>query len=136
MLVMHIISMILIGFQVSLTESDPVFVGNFTNFHHKIRGSVFTDGDSSLVIRNFYYDGDGPSGDNNIFFYIVNSSYPYSPLDAERGYKNSQGFKIILPFPSNGSFPEYQQEDIKDLRVYFNTLKEDQGVDSKKGIRW
>ena len=55
------------------------------------------------------------------------------PADAERGYKNSQGFKIILPFPFTGTFPDYQEENVKDLRVYFNTLKENQGVASKKG---
>ena len=56
------------------------------------RGSVYTDGDDQLVIEKFNYDGRGP--DYNIFFYIVNSSYPYSPSDVERGYKNSEGFKV------------------------------------------
>ena len=131
---MNLKSLILICFQILLTESDPVFVGNFTNFHHNIQGSVFTDGDSSLVIKNFYYDGEGPDGDNNVFFYIVNSSYPYSPKDAERGYKNSQGFKRILPFPFTGIFPEYEEENVKDLRIFFRSLKEKQGVASKKGL--
>ena len=46
---------------------------------HGVRGEVFTRGRRSLVLRNFFYDGGGPGNeeDNTVFFYAVNSSYPY-----------------------------------------------------------
>ena len=113
--------------------SEPKFIGDFTGFQHGVRGSLFKKDDNTMVINNFYYDGQGPSGDLNVFFYIVNSSYPYSPEDVKRGYKNSQGFKIFLPFPSNGQFYEYEDQNIPDLRTFFNELKINQNVRYRKG---
>ena len=98
------------------------------------RGSLFKKDDDKLVINNFYYDGQGPSEDFNVYFYIVNSSYPYSPDDVERGYKNSEGFKIFIPFPSNGQFYEYDDTNIPDLRSFFNELKRKQNVQILRGI--
>ena len=108
------------------------FVGEFTNFQHNIKGSLYINGSHELVIKNFDYDGQGPSGDNNIFFYAVNSSYPYSPEDVERGYRNSRGFKLLLPFPSDGKVYQYE-DDIPDLRSHFQVLMKEQGVDRKSG---
>ena len=57
------------------SEESLEFVGNFTNFQHNIQGSLYSRGSQELVIRRFSYDGQGPSGDNSVFFYILNSSY-------------------------------------------------------------
>ena len=62
----------------------------------------------------------------NIFFYAVTSSYPYSPEDVERGYSGSEGFKVIVPFPFEGVFYDYNDPDIPDLRKRFELLKEEQ----------
>ena len=102
----------MIGIAVSSEESLK-FVGNFTNFQHNIQGSLYSRGSQELVIRRFSYDGQGPSGDNSVFFYILNSSNPYSPEDVARGYKNSQGFKLFLPYPSDGKVYQYE-DDIPD----------------------
>ena len=115
-----------------LAQESLKLVGKFTNFQHNIEGSVFTNGSQELVIRNFGYDGQGPGEDNSVFFYIVNSSYPYSPEDVVRGYKNSQGFKIFLPYPSDGNFYQYE-DDIPDLRSYFKQLMKEQEVDRQSG---
>ena len=108
------------------------FVGNFTNFQHNIQGSLYSRGSQEMIIRRFGYDGQGPSRDNSVFFYVLNSSYPYSPEDVIRGYKNSQGFKLFLPYPSDGKIYEYE-DDIPDLRVHFNNLMEEQEVARHSG---
>eukprot|EP00092_Neocalanus_flemingeri_P042380 GFUD01046276.1.p1 GENE.GFUD01046276.1~~GFUD01046276.1.p1 ORF type:complete len:173 (+),score=45.21 GFUD01046276.1:73-591(+) len=108
-------------------------VGKFSNLQHRIAGTVFTSGSSNLVIKGFNYDGKGPNGDSNIFFYAVNSSYPYSPEDVERGYSNSAGFKEILPYPFEGIFYDYEDPNIPDLRKHFEVLKEQQNL---KGVSW
>ena len=114
------------------SQESLKFVGNFTNFQHNIRGSLYSRGSQELVIRGFSYDGQGPSGDHSVFFYVLNSSYPYSPEDVTRGYKNSQGFKLLLPFPSDGEIYQYE-DDLPDLRVHFNHLMEQQGVARHSG---
>jgi hypothetical protein len=100
---------------------DLVEIGKFSTLQHKIRGTVFTKGTSNLVIKGFNYDGKGPDGDSNIFFYAVNSSYPYSPEDVARGYSGSAGFKVILPFPFKGVFYNYDEPNIPDLRKHFES---------------
>ena len=115
-------------------QSDTL-VGKLSTLQHDVSGSVYIRDSETLVIREFYYDGQGPGRvtDNTIYFYIGNSSYPYSPEDAKRGYKDSDGFKVILPFPSAGEFYEYDDENAPDLKKYFNSLMEDQNVKSRKG---
>ena len=115
-------------------QSDTL-VGKLSTLQHDVSGSVYIRDSETLVIREFYYDGQGPGRvtDNTIYFYIGNSSYPYSPEDAKRGYKDSDGFKVILPFPSAGEFYEYDDENAPDLKQYFNSLMEDQNVKSRKG---
>ena len=116
-------------------KSDT-FVGNFSTLQHEVSGFVYIRDSETLVVREFHYDGEGPGRDtdNTVYFYTVNSSYPYSPEDAERGYKDSDGFKIILPFPSEGVFYEYDNKDAPDLKQYFNSLMRDQNAKSRKGM--
>ena len=114
---------------------SDTLVGKLSTLQHDVSGSVYIRDSETLVIRKFYYDGKGPGRvtDNTIYFYIGNSSYPYSPEDAKRGYKDSDGFKVILPFPFAGEFYEYDDENAPDLKHYFNSLMEDQNVKSRKG---
>merc|ERR1719348_816068 len=112
---------------------ELVEIGEFSNLQHKIEGTVYTRSPSTIVIKGFNYDGKGPDGDSNIFFYAVNSSYPYSPEDVARGYSGSAGFKVILPFPFEGIFYSYDDPDIPDLRKHFQSLEEKQG---SKNVVW
>lgn len=118
-------------------QSDT-FVGNLRTLQHEVSGSVYIRDSKTLVIREFYYDGEGPGRvtDNTVYFYIGNASYPYSPEDAKRGYKDSDGFKVILPFPPAGEFYEYDDENAPDLKQYFHSLMEDQNVKSRKDVVW
>merc|ERR1712212_579468 len=108
---------------------EIVEIGEFSNLQHKIKGTVFIKEPNTIVISGFNYDGKGPDGDSNIFFYAVNSSYPYSPEDVTRGYSGSEGFKVILPYPFEGVFYSYDDPVIPDLRKHFQDLKEKQGSD-------
>ena len=115
--------------------TSDTFVGDLSSLQHEVTGSVYIRNIETLVIRDFYYDGRGPGRDtdNTVYFYVGNASYPYSPEDAKRGYKDSAGFKIILPFPFAGEFYEYNDKNAPDLKQYFNTLMEDQNTKSRKG---
>ena len=115
--------------------SSDTFIGDLSSLQHEVSGSVYIRNNETLVIHEFYYDGRGPGRetDNTVYFYVGNASYPYSPEDAERGYKDSAGFKIILPFPFNGVFYEYDDGSAPDLKQYFNTLMKDQNAKSRKG---
>ena len=115
--------------------ASDTFVGDLSSLQHEVSGSVYIRNNETLVIREFYYDGRGPGRDtdNTVYFYVGNASYPYSPEDAQRGYKDSAGFKIILPFPFTGVFYEYDDENAPDLKQFFNTLMEDQNAKSRKG---
>ena len=58
---------------------------------------------------------------------------PGSPEDVARGYKNSRGFKQLLPFPFLGQFPGYEDTEAEDLRSYFRQLMRGQGARSAAG---
>ena len=72
-------------------HASPRQLGTFVSFQHKIEGRLEGEADS-LTIHDFSYDGRGPGG--STYFYVVNSSYVYSPEDFERGYSGSEGFKV------------------------------------------
>ena len=74
-------------------SSSQEQLGSFVSFQHGVEGSLEGDGDS-LTIHDFSYDGRGPVG--STYFYVVNSSYVYSPKDFERGYSGSGGFKVTV----------------------------------------
>merc|ERR1711909_233570 len=89
-------------------------LGDFVSFQHGIRGSLEEgSAEGRLRIRGFSYDGRGPGG--STYFYVVNSSAVYSPEDVARGYSGSEGFKVILPFPFEGTFYEYSDEEAPAL---------------------
>ena len=71
---------------------SPRQLGAFVSFQHGVEGRLEGEVDT-LTIHDFSYDGRGPGG--STYFYVVNSSYVYSPEDFERGYSGSEGFKVF-----------------------------------------
>ena len=78
-LVVTAVTLCLTPHQASSEDTGLQLVGDLSSLQHGVRGAVFTRGRRSLVLRNFFYDGGGPGNqeDNTVFFYAVNSSYPY-----------------------------------------------------------
>ena len=50
-------------------QEVEVEVGQLSSLQHGVGGTVFTRGDSTLLIRQFQYDGQGPDG-GGVFFYV------------------------------------------------------------------
>ena len=77
--VVAVVTLCLTPHQASSEDTGLQLVGDLSSLQHGVRGTVFTRGRRSLVLRNFFYDGGGPGNqeDNTVFFYAVNSSYPY-----------------------------------------------------------
>merc|ERR1712133_223046 len=101
------------------TLTQSLQLGEFVSFQHDIRGFL-EEGDSQgkLKIRDFHYDGKGPGG--STYFYVVNSSWVYSPEDVTRGYSGSEGFKVLLPFPFQGEFHDYYDKEAPALDRQFH----------------
>ena len=83
-------------------SSSQEQLGTFVSFQHGVEGSLEGDG-NSLTIHDFSYDGRGPAG--STYFYVVNSSYVYSPKDFERGYSGSSGFKVTVNIYIRNPYP-------------------------------
>jgi hypothetical protein len=66
--------------------TEGVLLGEFVEHHHGVRGQLWAANESTLVIRNFSYDGEAP----DVFFYAGSSKRP----EAEGA--------AILPFPWRG----------------------------------
>lgn len=62
------------------------YVGEFEEFAHGIKGSVYAVDDSTIFIKGFRYDGTGPDA----FFWIGNS-----PRPSPEGY--------IVPYPEDNN---------------------------------
>ena len=77
--VVAVVSLCLTPHPASSEDTGLQLVGDLSSLQHGVRGEVFTRGRRGLVLRNFFYDGGGPGNeeDNTVFFYAVNSSYPY-----------------------------------------------------------
>ena len=77
--VVAVVTLCLTPHPASSEDTGLQLVGDLSSLQHGVRGEVFTRGRRSLVLRNFFYDGGGPGNeeDNTVFFYAVNSSYPY-----------------------------------------------------------
>merc|ERR1712098_154638 len=107
-------------------------LGEFVSFQHDIRGSLEEgDAEGKLKILDFHYDGKGPEG--STYFYVVNSSWVYSPEDVERGYSGSEGFKVLLPFPAEGTFYSYDDPEAPALDREFK--EEEVSLVLPSGIR-
>ena len=77
--VVAVVTLCLTPHPASSEDTGLQLVGDLSSLQHGVRGEVFTRGRRGLVLRNFFYDGGGPGNeeDNTVFFYAVNSSYPY-----------------------------------------------------------
>ncbi|XP_017488069.1 PREDICTED: protein Skeletor, isoforms B/C-like [Rhagoletis zephyria] len=58
------------------------YIGQFTNFAHGIRGTIYAVDESTLFIKSFAYDGTGPDA----FFWVGKT-----PRPSPEGY--------IIPYP-------------------------------------
>ncbi|KAM8703020.1 hypothetical protein ACLKA7_005376 [Drosophila subpalustris] len=75
------------------------YIGQFTNFAHGIKGSIYAVDESTLFVKSFAYDGTGPDA----FFWVGKTARP-SP----EGY--------IIPYPE-----EYKGSDPPILQAHNNT---------------
>ncbi|XP_053947186.1 protein Skeletor, isoforms B/C [Anastrepha ludens] len=75
------------------------YIGQFTNFAHGIRGTIYAVDESTLFIKSFAYDGTGPDA----FFWVGKT-----PRPSPEGY--------IIPYPE-----EYAGIDPPILQAHNNT---------------
>ena len=69
-------------------------VGEFTNKHHGVSGTVYYVDQRTFLIKGFTYDGTGPDA-----FFLAGTEAPLSNATAKAG--------TILPYPFNDKFYEY-----------------------------
>jgi len=96
-------SVLLFGFVASVASEELVKAGDFTNYAHGIKGEVFLKDEKTLVIKGFAYDGAGPDA----FFWAGKSGQPSS-------------VGTILPYPFEGKFYEYEDQNAPILERRFN----------------
>jgi len=87
----------------SVASAELVKVGDFQNYAHGINGEVFMKDEKTLVIKGFTYDGAGPDA----FFWAGTSQTPSS-------------VGTILPYPFEGKFYEYEDQNAPILSKRFN----------------
>ena len=75
------------------------YIAEFQNIFHGITGRAYALGQSTIVIKQFTYDGQGPDA----FFYGGFSGVPGEDGD------------VVLPFPSDGKEYGYDDQDIPIL---------------------
>ena len=97
--VVAVVTLCLTPHPASSEDTGLQLVGDLSSLQHGVRGEVFTRGRRGLVLRNFFYDGGGPGKeeDNTVFFYAVNSSYPY------RSASSYPYLLVLQKLPSEGS---------------------------------
>lgn len=72
-------------------ESEGVYIGKFVEQHHGVEGALYAFNASTLVVKDFSYDGEGP----DVFFWAGTTELP-----------GKEG--KILPYPFNGKFYDYE----------------------------
>lgn len=82
-------------------------MGNFRGHSHGVKGEVFIKNRQTLVVKNFEYDGQGPDA----FFWVGTSTQV-----GEVGW--------VLPYPFQGRFYEYQDENVPILKGKFDGQKD------------
>ncbi len=87
----------------SVASAELVKVGDFQNYVHGINGEVFMKDEKTLVIKGFTYDGAGPDA----FFWAGDSGTPSS-------------VGTILPYPFDGKFYEYEDQNAPILSKRFD----------------
>ena len=76
------------------TGFNGVKVGDFVNFFHGISGSLYVLNQSSLLVKDFQYDGAGPDA----FF--------WAGTESDEPDENG----MILPYPFEGRFYDYRDQ--------------------------
>ena len=89
-------------------EVPGVVLGSFNEHHHGVQGEVWAANSTTIVIRHFSYDGEGP----DVFFYAGSGESP-------RSIKSGSGDFQILPYPWKGEFPS-DDDDVEVLGAFTN----------------
>ena len=99
----------------AVAPKQPKKIGTFTNIFHDIAGTAYALNSSTILIKGFNYDGEGPdafflggkhgrpskSGEvnSNVFFYTFESFL----------------FKVVMPYPFEGKHYNYRDKTIPIL---------------------
>ena len=97
-----IISCFLFGL-FATTAHGLIKAGDFQNYAHGIGGEVMIQGERTIIIKGFTYDGAGPDA----FFWAGTSGKP-------------SHVGTILPWPFKGQFYEYEDSNAPILSKRFN----------------
>jgi len=84
-------------------ESEGVYIGKFVKRHHGVQGALYAFNASTLIVKDFTYDGEGP----DVFFWAGSTANP-----------GSEG--TILPYPFTGKFYQYEDTDAPVLGKFEN----------------
>jgi hypothetical protein len=76
-------------------------LGKLTTIYHGVQGSVYMLNDTTLIIKNFFYDGRGP----NAFFYVGTAGQP----TIDNG--------VIIPYPKNRPIKTLEMLNDVEIRL-------------------
>ena len=82
-------------------------VGEFTNKHHGVSGTVYYVNQHTFLIKGFTYDGTGPDA-----FFLAGTEALPSEVTSKAG--------TILPYPFNDKFYEYDDPTVPILQRSFD----------------
>ena len=91
----------------SLSVSFPALVkiGSFKNIYHNIGGEAYALDSSTILIKDFTYDGEGPDA-----FFLAGTS----------GKPSRRSGNVVLPYPYSGEHFSYSDRHIPLLLRSFN----------------
>lgn len=108
-------------------------VGQFNTLQHGVKGTVYFDGETKIVIENFQYDGQGPDA----FFYVGTRGQPIEsgaripyPKGSDAILGKYSGETIILDLPSDMKTSDLRWISVwcRQFRVDFGNLFFDKGT--------
>merc|ERR1712127_116643 len=82
-----------------LVPSTPKKIGTFSNIYHDIGGTAYAVNATTVLVRDFHYDGEGPAA----FFLAGTAGRP------------SKAGKVVLPYPFQGDHFQYRDKNIPIL---------------------
>ena len=89
------------------SKAELVKIGELNKYQHAVSGKVFAKDSKTLVIKDFTYDGAGPDA----FFWAGTSGKPST-------------VGIILPYPFEGKFYDYEDDSAPILSGRFDGSKD------------
>jgi len=92
---------------VTLVVAEPVKIGDIITLHHGVSGSVYAVDASTLMVKNFVYDGAGPDA----FFWVGTEGTPSNVSDEATA---------ILAHPFKGVHYAYRDESAPVLSAASN----------------